>query len=320
MRPTLRQLQYLVAIAETGRFSEAARRVNVSQPSLSAQVAGMEAELGVILFERTSTGALLTPKGAELVRRAKDILRNVEDFNYAARQEAGLLSGLIRLGVLPTIGPYLLPAATRHLHARFPELRFSVHEERTSDLDLHLQEGWFDTVISTADDPGGVVAAPLFEEHLWICVAPDDPLAESSAPVKLPDLKGRQMLSLRHWHHLNLKVEMIASEASARINGQYAGTSLDSLRQMAEMGAGVAVLPGLYALSEMRRDPHLIIRKINHPVASRKISLIRRTSSPMATDLETLAGVLRQVAAELLDESCLANRSKRKPARGGRRG
>jgi LysR family transcriptional regulator, hydrogen peroxide-inducible genes activator len=312
MRPTLRQLQYLVAISETGRFGEAARRLNVSQPSLSAQVAAMEAELGVVLFERTSTGALLTPKGAELVRRAKEILRDVEDFNHAARQEAGPLSGLIRLGVLPTIGPYLLPAATRHLHARFPDLRFSVHEQRTSDLELRLREGWFDTVISTANDPGGVVAMPLFEEQLWICVAPDDPLAAASGPVKLSDLKGRQMLSLQHWAHLNLKVEMIAAEAGARINAEYAGTSLDSLRQMAEMGAGVAVLPGLYALSEMRRDPHLIIRKINHPVASRKISLIRRTSSPMAHDLETLAGILCEVAAKLLDESCLASRTKRK--------
>lgn len=317
MRPTLRQLQYLVAVAETGRFVEAARRLNVSQPSLSAQVAGMESELGVILFERTNSGALLTPKGTELVRRAREILRHVEDFNHAARQEPGLLSGLIRLGVLPTIGPYLLPAATRHLHTKFPELRFSVHEERTSDLELNLQEGWFDTAISTTDDSDGIAAKTLFKEHLWVCVAQDDPLAKASGPVRLSSLAGRELLSLRHWYSLNLKVEMIAAEAGARINSQYAGTSLDSLRQMAEMGAGIAVLPGLYSLSEMRRDPHLVIRKINHPVASRTVSLIWRRSSPMAADLETLAGVLRQVATELLDESCLANRVARKPQRGG---
>lgn len=319
MRPTLRQMQYIVAIAETGRFGEAARRMNVSQPSLSAQVSALETELGVTLFERTSTGALLTPKGEELIRRAKEILRDVEDFKSAARQETGALSGLIRLGVLPTIGPYLLPAATRQLHARFPELRFSVREEPTSELELHLHEGWFDTVISTADDLSSAVVLPLFEEPLWICVAPDDPLAQSSAPVQLADMKGREMLSLRHWHHLNQTAERIAAEAGARINAQYAGTSLDSLRQMAEMGAGIALLPGLYALSEMRRDPHLIIRKIRHPKAVRQVSLIRRTSSPMASDLETLTNVLRDVAADLLDESCLPRKAKRKPPGSKRR-
>lgn len=312
MRPTLRQLQYLVAIAETGRFGDAARRMNVSQPSLSAQVAAMEQELGVALFERTSAGALLTPKGEELVQRARNILRDVADLKTAARQAPGGLSGLIRLGVLPTIGPYLLPAVTRQLHARFPQLRFSVREERTSDLEMHMRDGYFDTIISPPGDPEGVVAAPLFEENLWICVAPDDPLAETDGPVSLPEMRGRQMLSLGHWHNLDLKVQMIASEAGARINAQYAGTSLDSLRQMAEMGAGIAILPSLYALSEMRRDPLLVIRKIDSPLAARPVSLIRRTTSPMAGDLEILAEVLRQVASTLLDESCLAAKPARK--------
>lgn len=311
MRPTLRQLQYLVAIAESGRFGEAARRLNVSQPGLSAQIAAMEADLGVILFERTSTGALLTPKGEELVQRAKDILRDVDDFRAAARLDAGGLTGLIRLGVLPTIGPYLLPAVTRHLHARFPQLRFSVREERTRDLEAHLRDGHFDTIISVVDNPEDVVSFPLFQEHLWICVAPDDPLARSSAPVALSDLEGRQMLSLGHWRHLDLKVQMIASEAGARVNTQYAGTSLDSLRQMAEMGAGIAVLPGLYALSEMRRDPHLIIRRIEHFFATRQVSLIRRATSPIAADLDRLVDILRPIAAGLLDESCLPERSAR---------
>lgn len=312
MRPTLRQLQYLVAIAETGRFGEAARRVNVSQPSLSAQVAAMEQELGVTLFERTNAGALLTPKGEELVQRARGILRDVTDFKAAARQEAGELSGLIRLGVLPTIGPYLLPAVTRHLHARYPQLRFSVREEATRDLEMHVRDGHFDMIISPLDDPDGVVALRLFTETLWICVAPDDALACTAAPVTPAEMRGRQFLSLGHWHHLDLKVQMIAAEADARVNAQYAGTSLDSLRQMAEMGAGIAVLPGLYALSEMRRDPLLVIRRIDHPLAERQVSLIRRVTSPMAEDLERLADVLRQVAATLLDESCLSARPGRK--------
>ena len=129
MRPTLRQLQYLVAVAETGHFGDAAKSVNVSQPSLSAQIANMEAELGTVLVERGRHGALLTPKGEEAVRRARLILRDVEDLKSATRHEPGYLTGRLRLGVLPTIGPYLLPAATRRLHISYPELRFSVREE-----------------------------------------------------------------------------------------------------------------------------------------------------------------------------------------------
>lgn len=305
MRPTLRQLQYLVAIAETGRFSEAAKRVNVSQPSLSAQVARMEEELGVTLIERAPSGALLTPKGADILERARAILRDMEDLKASARQESSALEGLIRLGVLPTIGPYLLPLATRRLHARFPQLRFSVREERTIDLNAHLHNGEFDTIISIRNDLSGVRALPLFEEKLWICVAPDDPLATDFSPIRPEQLHGRELLSLGHWQNLNVKVQALAGTAGARVNTEYAGTSLDSLRQMAEMGTGVAILPGLYALSEMRRDPHLIIRRIDYPPASRVISLIWRGSSPISAQLETLSDVLKQAATELLDESCL---------------
>lgn len=308
MRPTLRQLQYLVAVAETGRFSEAAKRVNVSQPSLSAQVARMEEELGVTLFERATCGALLTPKGADILARARAILRDVEDLRASARQESEDLEGLVRLGVLPTIGPYLLPLATRQLHARFPQLRFSVREERTMDLKAHLHSGEYDTIISMTDDMAGTSSLPLFEEKLWICIAPDDPLATCHTPIGPAHLEGRELLSLGHWQNLNLRVQALANTAGAHVNTEYAGTSLDSLRQMAEMGTGVAILPSLYALSEMRRDPHLIIRRIDYPQASRTISLIWRDSSPISGKLETLSDVLKNAAIELLDESCLPDK------------
>ena len=123
MRPTLRQLQYLVALADTGKFGDAAKRANVSQPSLSAQIADMEAELDAVLVERGRHGALLTPIGVELARRARLILQEMEDFKTVAQRNMDGLSGRMRVGVLPTIGPYLLPNATRQLHARFHHLR-----------------------------------------------------------------------------------------------------------------------------------------------------------------------------------------------------
>ncbi|MEO0755159.1 MAG: LysR family transcriptional regulator, partial [Pseudomonadota bacterium] len=117
MRPTLRQMQYIVAVAETGRFGLAARQLNVSQPSLSAQLAEVESLLGVNLIERGRGGAMMTPKGEDFVHRARTVLRQVEDLKAAMQQEPGHLAGRIRLGVLPSIGPYLLPSAVQRLHA-----------------------------------------------------------------------------------------------------------------------------------------------------------------------------------------------------------
>ena len=126
MRPTLRQLQYIVAVADTGRFRDAALQLGVSQPSLSEQISDAEAQLGVTLIERARTGAVLTPAGVEVVRRARIVLTQVEDLKTVARQVTGDLAGRYRLGTLPTIGPYLLPSAVRELHQLYPDLRLGV--------------------------------------------------------------------------------------------------------------------------------------------------------------------------------------------------
>ncbi|MDJ0922597.1 MAG: hydrogen peroxide-inducible genes activator [Henriciella sp.] len=300
MRPTLRQLQYFVAVADTGRFGEAANRMNVSQPSLSAQIAEMEGQLGTILFERGRQGALLTPKGEALLGRCRQILRDVEDLKAIASHDRGDLAGRIRLGILPTIGPYLLPLATRQLHRKYPDLRLFVREERTIDLEQHLHDGRFDAIISTPEDHTNVAHMPLFEEQLWICAAADDELARTADPISLKELKDRPLLSLGHGHRLNLTIQTIARAAGSFVSAEYEGTSLDAVRQMAEMGAGIAILPSLYALTEARRDPDLVIRPIHHSLATRGISLIWRDSSPLADSLTILGEEFRQVAGNVL--------------------
>lgn len=300
MRPTLRQMQYLIAVADTGKFGDAARAVNVSQPSLSAQIAEMEASLGVQLIERSRRGAMLTGAGEELVRRARKILREVEDLKAVARFGRRELTGRLRLGVLPTIGPYLLPLATRDLHTRFPDLRLSVREERTVDLDEHLQKGEFDTIISSPIDHENVHHEPLFSERLYICAPAEDPLARGEGPVRLKDLKGRALLTLGQGHRLNAIIRELAAASGAEVSSEYEGTSLDAIRLMAEMGAGVAILPSLYALSEARLDRGLNARLIGHPLARREISLIWRDTSPLEVSLRELAAPLRSAAAKLL--------------------
>ncbi|KCZ90380.1 LysR family transcriptional regulator [Hyphomonas jannaschiana] len=300
MRPTLRQLQYLVAVAESGRFRDAAKQVHITQPGLSSQIAAMEDVLGATLFERTATGAILTPRGTEVYRRAKCILRDVEELKAFTRHEAAKLDGHFRLGVLPVVGPYLLPMAVRQLHTTYPNLRFSVREETAGKLDIHLNEGTFDTIISSQHDHPGLAYEPLFDEHLWICVAADDPLALNREPIGLEAIRGRHLLTLSGEFRLTAMVQSLSDEAGGIVSHEYEGTSLDSVRLMAEMGAGIAVLPSLYALSEVRRDPQMVIRRIDHPLAIHSVGLMWRETSPFAPSLQVLADELRQVALSLM--------------------
>lgn len=300
MRPTLRQLQYVVAVADAGKFGIAARNLNISQPSLSTMIADMETELGISVFERGRQGALLTPAGEELVRRARNILTEVENLKAVAGLQKNILTGRIRLGVLSSIGPYLLPSATRTLHEKYPDLRLFVREERTLDLDENLREGRLDTIISSIADHPDTGSVALFAESLYICVAPDHPLARAANPIKLEELGGHDILSLGYGFGLNVIATDLAARSGATLSSEYEGTSLDAVRQMAAMGAGVAILPSLYATTEARRDPNLIIRRIDHPVAKREVSLIWRPTSTLQDSLVQLAEILKKEAALIL--------------------
>ncbi len=303
MKPTLRQLEYLVAIAETGSFSAAAKRCFVSQPSLSAQIKDMEDHLAITLLERGRQGAMMTPVGEEVVRRARLILRETEELKVLAQEADGRLAGRVRLGVLPTIGPYLLPQATRELHTTYPELRLAVREELTQDLQTRLQDGRFDIILSTPEDHPEMESLLLVTENIYICVPPDDKLASSRGPIKLKDLQGRELLTLGNSQKFSNVVERLASEAGATTSEEYQGTSLDAIRQMASMGSGIAVLPSLYAISEAKRDPQLIVRRIDHPLAKRHISLTWRPSSPLSEKFEKIGVVFRKVACHLMSQS-----------------
>ncbi len=310
MRPTLRQLQYIVAVAETGRFRDAATQLGVSQPSLSEQISDAEAQLGVTLIERARTGAVLTPAGAEIVRRARIILTHVEDLKTVARQTAGDLAGRYRLGTLPTIGPYLLPSAVRELHQLYPDLRMGVREERTIDLDEKLNDGRLDMIISTAEDHLNSESMQLFDEQLYVCTASDDPIGRGDGPLKVSALKGREVLSLGYGHRLSTVVQKLAEAAGAHVSTEYEGTSLDAIRQMAGMGAGIAIVPSLYAVMEANKDPHQIVRPIGHPLARRQISLVWRSGSPLEHNIQKLGLVFRDVAADLLAQSGKAVKGK----------
>ena len=299
MRPTLRQIQYFVAIADHGAFGAAAEALAVSQPSLSKQVATMEEELGAALFERTSRRVTLTPLGRSLLGRGRAILQEVREFRAIARGSVGLFGDRLSIGVLPSIGAYFMPIANRRLHRLYPDLRLVVQEGATAQLLDLLRDGRLDAVIGTPTNQPDFASVPLFIETLWICAASDDPLSAASGPVTLAELADRPLLALSQGFSLTDVVERLAAEAGTFVSRDYQGASLDAVRQMAVMGAGFGVLPSLYALAEAVRDPEFVVRRIDHPKAQHEIALHWRRSSPMAADFQRLAEDLIAVKREI---------------------
>ncbi|MCE6949729.1 LysR family transcriptional regulator [Cereibacter sphaeroides] len=297
MRPTLRQLEYIVAVARLGRFGLAAEALAVSQPSLSAQIAEVEADLGTRLFQRGRSGVQPTAAGAEVIRRAQKILREVEDLRASVTH--GLpFGGRLRLGVLPSIGPYLLPGAIASIHRQHPDLRVAVREENTQGLEQGLRAGRFDMIVSTPEDHPNTRQLHLFGEKLWIAVARDDPLAASDGPVGVGDLRDRMFLTLDRGHRLSRIVHALASGCGGIVSDDYEGTSLDSVRLMAASGAGIAILPELYAREQaaIRRD--VALRLLRAEGASRDIALIHPIGEDGAGP-DLVQAALREAVAAL---------------------
>ncbi|MBZ8117629.1 LysR family transcriptional regulator [Roseovarius sp. LXJ103] len=299
MRPTLRQIEYFVAVAEYGAFGAAAKALAVSQPSLSKQVSTMEEELGTRLFERTSRRVTLTPTGRAVLVRGRSILQEVRDFRAVARGTTSLFAAKLSIGVLPSVGAYFMPSANRRLHTLYPDLRLVVQEGATRQLLDLLKDGKIDAVIGAPTNDPEFESASLFEETLWVCAASDDPLSSGSGPVTLSDLADRPLLSLSAGFSLHDLVKQLAAKAGTYLSLDYEGGSLDAVRQMAVMGAGVAILPSLYALAEAVRDPEFKVRRLDHPDAFHPIALHWRRTSPAAEDFHSLAADLVSVKEEI---------------------
>ena len=306
---TLRQLSLLIAVADTKRFTLAAERAHISQPALSEQIAQLEYNLGTKLFERGRLGASLTPLGIEIVARARPILAQVQELEDVVLAAEENLGGLIRLGALPTLGPYLLPGVIPELHAAHPELRLYIRELRTVELEARLREGIFDVLLSTRpDDTDGLVIEPLFEEPLLLGLASDNALAKKKT-ISVSDLADEKILTLESGHYLSTSARGLAHAAHAQLLVDYEGTSLDGLRQMVGLGMGVSLFPALYVHAEIIDDKAVTIRDIKIDNAARGIALIWRKSSPRGEDFLTLAKRLRVRGKALLSD--LAAKSKK---------
>ncbi|WP_170785156.1 hydrogen peroxide-inducible genes activator [Ruegeria lacuscaerulensis] len=295
MRPTLRQLEYIVTVSRLGRFGLAADVLNVSQPSLSAQIATVEQELGLRIFERDRGGVQVTARGEEFIARAQKILAEVQDLRHAMTSDTPV-GGRLRLGVLPSIGPYLLPQVIKHVHQERPGLRIVVREENTRDLEQGLKSGRFDMIISTPEDHPNTLQQRLFNETLWIGVAVDDVLARDLHGVTAEDLRDRLILTLDQSHRLSRIVYALAAECGGVVSDEYEGTTLDSIVLMAASGVGAAVLPDLYARRQGIYRDEVRLRPLTIPNANRDISLLSRRGEAALPGQNILIQSLRTVA------------------------
>lgn len=249
--PTLRQLEYLVAIADLKNFGRAAQASRVSQPTLSQQIRALEARLGVTLVERRLAGTDLTPVGREIAERARRLLTEVKDIRDLAKRAAEGAAGVIRLGVTPTLGPYLLPGIVAALHREQPDLKLYIREGIPDEQALELARGELDMLLSPLPINGeGLVIEPLLRERLYLVAPPDHPLAGAER-VGRADLSNIAILSLDHRHHFHRQVVALCGESGMRLLRDYEGTSLDSIRQMVGSGLGLAILPECYIRSEV---------------------------------------------------------------------
>lgn len=290
---TLRQLQYLLAVADTLSFRRAAEMCHVSQPSLSAQISELEDRLGVRAFERDRRRVLLTAAGRELVDRARRVVAEADELVAAARRAGDPLAGTLRLGVIPTISPYLLPSVTPRLRTRFPRLTVAWIEEKT-DLLLHnLEAGALDAALVALEADLGDVEHEVIARDPFVLVAPKDhPLGRGKAAAVPADLRGAEVLLLDEGHCFRNQALELCGKVRAR-PADFRATSLTTLVQMVAGGAGLTLLPALAVPTEARRA-RLAVRPFAVPAPARTVALVWRKGSPLAAALRAVAGAIRE--------------------------
>ncbi|MCA9551721.1 MAG: LysR family transcriptional regulator [Myxococcales bacterium] len=289
---TLRQLQYVVAVADALNFRRAAEQCHVSQPSLSAQLAQLEDAIGVQLFERDRRGVLLTSAGAELVARARRLLLEADDLVSAARRVGDPLKGSLRLGIIPTISPYLLPAVSPAVRAAFPELRPLWVEDKTEALMESLARGALDGALVALEAPlGDVEYEEVAVDPFVLAAPPGHPLVKKASRIAHAELAGQHILLLDDGHCFREQALSFCSTARAH-ELAFRATSLSTLAQMVAGGAGVTLLPKLAVATEAHRAG-LKVRAFAAPAPHRTLALVWRRRAPIAEALRALAKVIR---------------------------
>jgi len=289
---TLKQLRYLTALAEHRHFGRAAEACAVTQPALSMQIRDLEKDLGIDLVERRPGEVILTETGAEVARRAERVLAGARDLTEFARHSGRLLSGRLRLGVIPTLAPYVLPQILPALQRRFPELRVDLRETQTRTLMEELARGALDAVLLALPvDEDDIETLPLFDDPFLLAVPAADERSDR-ARVDARDIEQERLILLEEGHCL--RDQALAFCAPRRETPAGLGaTSLSTVMQMVANGYGVTLLPKI-ALDVEQRDERVKLLRFRDPEPTRSIGLAWRRTSPRKVDFIALGQIVTE--------------------------
>lgn len=307
----LRDLRYLVALADHRHFGRAAAACFVSQPTLSTQIKKLEEELDVALVERAPRRVMLTPAGRDIAERARRILSEVEQLKEIARRTRDPEAGTVRLGLFPTLGPYLLPHAVPRIRKRFPRLELLLVEEKTETILHQLREGRLDAgILALPLHDDQLHVEPLFEEPFLLAVPESHPLAKRGA-LSLEDLANESLLLLEDGHCLRDQALDVCHLSGAGEKTGFRATSLETLRQMVAANVGITLLPTLAVKPPVPRSENIHLLPFRDSRPSRQIAMVWRKSSAMGAFLVKLAEVFRTLPPELFDVDLPPTRARR---------
>ena len=288
----IRALTYFVKLAELKHFSKAADACFVSQPTLSTQVRKLEEELGVALVERAPRKVMLTPIGEDVAHRARHILRDIEHLKTAARRSKDPSTGNLKLGIFPTLAPYLLPHVIPKIRKKYPDLRLQLVEEKTEEIIRMLDQGRLDAgVLALPVDEQGLELLTLFDEYFVAAMPASHPLSDKQS-INLKDLEGEELLLLEEGHCLREHALAVCDLAGAHERVDFHATSMETLRQMVAANVGVTLMPMLAIKPPIPPTENIALRKFNSPQPSRTIALVWRKSSPLGSFLRELSSCL----------------------------
>ncbi|MBV6423813.1 MAG: Hydrogen peroxide-inducible genes activator [Steroidobacteraceae bacterium] len=288
----LRDLRYLVAVADTQHFGRAATACHVSQPTLSAQLKKLEAGLGVQLIERGPRRASLTAAGRRIVARARTMLEAADDVVEIARTFGDPLAGRLRLALLPTIGPYLLPRVTARIRRALPRLELMLYEYQTAPMLERLRAGDIDAgVLALPVDLEGLEVHALYDEPFMLAAPAGHRLAADGA-VRKTDLAGETVLLLEDGHCLRDQALDVCSRAGMHEKQDFRATSLETLRQMVASGVGVTLLPELATRGAYGAARGVVVRPFVKPAPQRRIGIVWRRTSARREAIEAVAKVI----------------------------
>jgi LysR family hydrogen peroxide-inducible transcriptional activator len=290
--PSLRQLRYLTALADHLNFTRAAEACFVSQSTLSAGLKELENTLGVQLVERDRQSVAMTPEGESLLERARALLVAAEDLVEVARDVSHPMQGTLRLGVIPTIAPFLLPTVLPELRQHFPGLKLALREDLAENLLARLRDRRLDfALIALPYDIDGLVSQPLFDDEFLLVGRADDP-ALAGRRVNLPARVAERLLLLEEGHCLREHTLSACKGRDAASAEGIEATSLLTLIQMVESEMGIALIPEMAVKSGLLKNTSLVARPVDAPAPKRVIALIARQSSPHLTEFKALADVM----------------------------